>query len=1335
MKGNVWKRISAILLSGAVVLTSPSMTVLAEEMPVVEVIAEEEIELDETSVEEVTEETAVNETPVEEATEEIAAVDVVEMEEAETDVPAADTETEQVSAGAESISEEEDIVEEVTIMDDEIIIENEVIFEDAASAELQPLNATVSHSGTCGENVTWSLDSDGVLTISGTGAMGDYDVKESTDSVKPEYYTYRSDIKSIVIEEGVTGIGKYAFQYLSSATSVTFPSTLTTIRAGAFYTCAGLTEVVIPEHVTTLEDGGIFQDCYALKSVTLPSTMTGIPGGLFYGCRELTYVDIPDGVTSIGVNAFAGTALTSVQLPAGLTEIKRDAFEYADITEIVIPASVTSIGEEAFASCESLTDVYFYGDIPAGQYVFSTDTVTIHYLSGMEGWTEEKVKTLAGSDATITLKEWMTSSGTCGTGVNWVLNANGVLTISGSGKMADYQSSELNGDTTPWASLRDGILEVVIREGVTHVGDEAFARCKNLKKATIPTGVTSIGGETFSGCEKLAEVNIPDTVTEIGDFCFFTCKSLKEITLPSGLTGIADWTFYECSGLKKIEIPASVQSIGENAFFCCTDLAEVTFTEKSELEKIDALAFYGTGISEISIPDSVTSMGAHVFYDCHSLQSAELSEGMSTIPAFTFGYCEKLTGLVIPAGVTSIGEGALVASGLTSITIPAAVTEIGAAAFKDCTELTDIYFEGAKPAVSTVLEYDGTKDAWAFDNVTASIHYPYGGTGWSDTAPSDWGGTLTMIPEGTAGGNCGTSVTWTLGQNGEMLISGSGAMEDYDIAEGSQAPWYSIREDITKVSIEDTVTGIGAYAFYGCKNLREVTIGKGVTGIGVYAFGNCGSLNEIMIPASVTAIGSDSFRDSALTSILFKGNLPEITESSYAFAVNPALVEAVDIIYPGGNATWNGVTIDSLGGIPDDYSDIEYKFNSCTHSWVYETVNKSATCTEEGAKSYTCSVCETIKTETIPALGHSWNSGAVTTAAKCEVNGVKTFTCSNCKGTRTEGIAATGHTAGSWTTTKNPTCTAKGTKVQKCKTCSATLSTQSINAKGHSFGGWTTASEATVFAAKKEQRKCSCGTVETRAVGEKLTPTIELNATSIPLQVGQTTNKVKVSKLQNGDYVKSWHSNRESVVTVTNSGKITAKKKGKATLTVTLASGKTATLKVTVQKSAVKSKYITIVGYTEFTLERGKKLDLMKTAQPVVYPITSEYKLTFSSSNKNVATVNSKGVITAKKGGTAKITMKSGSAKKWTFTVTVPKIKTKAIKGIPKNLSIKKGKTYTFKTALSPKNSEEKVTYKSSKKSVVSVDSKGKLKAKKKGKAVITIKSGDVTVKCKVTVK
>ena len=281
----------------------------------------------------------------------------------------------------------------------------------------------------------------------------------------------------------------------------------------------------------------------------------------------------------------------------------------------------------------------------------------------------------------------------------------------------------------------------------------------------------------------------------------------------------------------------------------------------------------------------------------------------------------------------------------------------------------------------------------------------------------------------------------------------------------------------------------------------------------------------------------------------------------------------------------------------------------------------------------------------------------------------------------------------------------------------------------HSYTTWKKVSSATVFAPEKQESTCDfCGEKTTKTVGEKLTPTVKLTATKLALKTKQSVT-VRATGLAKGDYVKSWTSSKKSVATVDKNGKITAtSKEGTAVITVTLASKKTA--KVTVTVKMIRTTKLTKVPKT-LSLTTGKKY----TLKPVVTPSNSQEKVTYKSSNTKIATVSSTGVITAKKVGKVTITVQSGKQKA-TVTLTVKKAPAlKAIKNVPTKKTITKGKTYTLKPQLYPSGAIAKITYTTSNKSIATVDSKGKITAKKKGTAVITVKAGKFTAKCKVTVK
>ena len=330
----------------------------------------------------------------------------------------------------------------------------------------------------------------------------------------------------------------------------------------------------------------------------------------------------------------------------------------------------------------------------------------------------------------------------------------------------------------------------------------------------------------------------------------------------------------------------------------------------------------------------------------------------------------------------------------------------------------------------------------------------------------------------------------------------------------------------------------------------------------------------------------------------------------------------------------------------------------------------------------------------------------------------------------------------SWVTknvVKEATCTEAGSKVENCASCDA-VQTASIPVKGHTVVK-DAAVAPTVFAdGKTEGSHCSvCGTVlEKQNTIAKVPGTIYLTASSLKMKTGQSTTAFKATGFSEGDYVTAVTSNKPGTVKVTNVNKngtfkLTAgKKKGSAVVTVTLASKKTASFKVTVQKAAVKTTKITT---TTKSLTLAKGATYKKLASSIaVTPVTSKEKVTYSSSNKKVATVSSKGVIKAKKAGTAKITVKSGK-KKVVVTVKVTGVKTTNLSGVPAAKNVSKGKSFKIKAIATPKNTDEKITFKSSNKKVATVTSKGVVKGLKKGSATITAYSGKVKMTFKVTVK
>ena len=237
------------------------------------------------------------------------------------------------------------------------------------------LAADVVASGTCGaegngSNLTWTLDSEGVLTISGSGDMYNYG---SSDFSAP-WDGSRSRVKSVVIADGVTSIGEYAFFYCESLTSVTIPDSVTSIGKYAFFCCTSLTSVTIPDSVTSIGRFA-FSNCTSLTSVTIPDSVTSIGLYAFASCTSLTGIWVAEGNSHYANDAsgvlFNKDKTTLVQcpgafaaytIPDSVTSIGDNTFDHCtSLTSVTIPDGVTSIGWRAFSNCTSLTDVYYAG--------------------------------------------------------------------------------------------------------------------------------------------------------------------------------------------------------------------------------------------------------------------------------------------------------------------------------------------------------------------------------------------------------------------------------------------------------------------------------------------------------------------------------------------------------------------------------------------------------------------------------------------------------------------------------------------------------------------------------------------------------------------------------------------------------------------------------------------------------------------------------------------------------------------------------------------------------------------------------------------------------------
>ena len=396
------------------------------------------------------------------------------------------------------------------------------------------------YSGNCGKGVTWKLDTTtGDMVISGNGVI---DYHANTGSSYTPWYSKRTSILKVTIENGVTSIGGGAFKGCSSLTSITIPDSVTSIGEYAFCGCNSLTSIAIPNSVTFI-DHSAFSSCNSLTSITIPDSVTSIGNYTFFGCSNLISITIPDNVTSIGEYAFGGcNSLTYVYITdiAAWCNIKfsdtpllYDGNLYLNnelITELVIPDSVTSIGNYVFWGCDSLTSITIPDSVTSiGKYAFS------------------------GCDS-------LTS----------IAIPNSVTSI---GRSAFSYCSSLTSITIP--------------NSVIFIDYDAFFFCHSLKNVYI-TDIAAwcnikfsdtpllYAGNLYLNNELVTELVIPDSVTNIGT-AFQGCGSLTSVAFPKNIVIIEESVFQSCDKLATIKIPTSIQLIKRNAFYNCTSLKKIIY--------------------------------------------------------------------------------------------------------------------------------------------------------------------------------------------------------------------------------------------------------------------------------------------------------------------------------------------------------------------------------------------------------------------------------------------------------------------------------------------------------------------------------------------------------------------------------------------------------------------------------------------------------------------------------------------------------------------------------------------------------------------------------------
>ena len=519
------------------------------------------------------------------------------------------------------------------------------------------------------ESVKWAFNpATGKLTISGSGKMA-YNV--SPEGVP--WYNYRSQITSVVIENGVTSIGNAVFYDYSNLESVNISASVTSIGDTAFFGCKSLT------------------------SITIPSGVINIGSSAFYNCTDLTIVtmegETPPTLESI---VFENTSLNTILVPATALSAYQDACDKSEKGWKGEYKNMLAIGGNCGASTNE-------GGVESVKWVFNptTNTLTISGSGKMANYDDGRMpwKGSRGIIETVVVENGVTSIGNCA-----FYSCTGLENISIPVSVTEIGNSAFQSCIT--------LKDVTFAKGskLQTIKSQAFSACYALKTIMIPAGVTSIEEEAFRGCLELKNIDIPKGVISIEDQTFDGCVSLTTVKFAeeNQLQSIGKLAFYRCSYLTNIEIPSNVTSIGERAFEECSRLQSVTIP--SNVKEINTGTFQScTSLKTITIPESVTSIGENAFAICPALKTIDLPEKLKTINLYAF------------AG-----------SGLTGVTIPKSVDFIGIGAFSVCEHLDSVIMERETPcAVGPNIFGDensgslDTRSKFVKEN-TEGITVPYG---------------------------------------------------------------------------------------------------------------------------------------------------------------------------------------------------------------------------------------------------------------------------------------------------------------------------------------------------------------------------------------------------------------------------------------------------------------------------------------------------------------------------------------------------------------------------------------------------------------------------------
>lgn len=755
-------------------------------------------------------------------------------------------------------------------------------------------------SGTCGaegDNLIWMFTCDSVLTISGSGAMANYN-----GSSEVPWHDYQTAIRTAIISEGVTSLSSSStFENCTALESVVIPEGITSLGMYTFGDCSSLKAVDLPSTLTSI-GSYCFTNCWAIESIICRATTPPeANGSSLSGVNYMIPIYVPAGTTNQYLGADGWSGFTDYrEIESGCIiasgecgaqgdnvtwSISCDSVMYIRGTGAMATYKTNSNGQAPWASYglhirdiiieEGVTSLSAYGFYNAGSYTNGA-YANVHSVSipstvskvVNNNFYQCPLLTVTINSDTIVGQGSYSSSSTLqnifGVQVRQYIIGDSVKSIAS----AAFRNQSA-----------DSLRSVILPDGITSIGDWAFGYLENMDSISLPSALQSIGADAFYG-SGLKHIEIPAGVTTIGGQAFQNCVQLTSVILPEGLTTIGTSMFFDCNALTEIIIPESVQTIGANAFSGYTNLTKATilsptWVAEDKSTNTTAKQILGSKIRHLIIGEHVTTLGKYAFSEMDSLRIIDLPSGLNVIGEYAFSKCSSLQVATIPDAVTTIGNYAFGdCRMLDSLTLNEGLTRIGTQAFYQCYALRRI-------TLPESLRVIGEKAFYLCTNLTEM------------TIPSNVDSLGT-----TPFGSCSIA---------KMTINSNAiCSQNYESTNNLNKNLYQI-------------------------NAPAYIIGEGVTAIGDFAFSGSG-MKSLTLPSTLTQIGNNSFNSCPSLATVTCNALTPPSMQSGSFNNQDTLIVPCEAksLYKAADYWMNFSTIRCEGD-----NDLSEKVLGLTHQWTF----------------------------------------------------------------------------------------------------------------------------------------------------------------------------------------------------------------------------------------------------------------------------------------------------------------------------------------------------------------------------------------------------------------